>query len=283
MNDSTVSEWDGWVRVGRYPSLEQAYDHVLVVLAMGEACRVAETPTPGEYDLETEVSSSAKISAELDAYGHEARAADEARVPASVWRHYPPGYLLCGLWMIGLMVAFSYQRQDPSLVRLGASSSIGLFEHGQWWRPFTALFLHADPPHLVGNLVAGMFFSNLVSRAIGPVFGWAMILACGTLGNGLTAWVAHPEPFTSIGASTAVFAALGILSGVGAAESLRDRALMPGLRVLSPLLAGVVLLGLIDGGDSPNTDVLGHVFGFSAGLVAGSVTRWFSGRENLRA
>jgi rhomboid protease GluP len=283
MRDNTTTEWDDWVQVGRYPSLEQAYDHGLVILAMGEACRVAETPTPGEYDLQAEALPAAKISAELDAYRLETNPSDGHRGMSPIWRHHSPGYALCGIWMLTLIVTFYFQEQDASLIRRGASSSLGLFEQGEWWRPLSALFLHTDPPHLVGNLVAGMLFSTWVSRTIGPLLGWSMILACGALGNLTTAWIAYPEPFTSIGASTAVFAALGILSGAGAAESFLDRARLPWLRVLAPVLAGVVLLGLIGGGNSPHTDVLGHIFGFSSGLAAGFPIHWFSAHKNLRA
>ena len=171
--------------------------------------------------------------------------------------------------MILLMAVFYWQNQDPSLARRAASSSIGLFGQGEWWRPFTALFLHADLGHLVGNLLSGLVFATLVSRLTGPLLGWAMILACGTVGNIITSLLTYPEPFVSLGASTAVFAALGILSGLGVAETLRDRARLPWVRVSAPFLAGLILLGWLGGGSGGNTDVLGHMFGFGSGLVAG--------------
>ena len=60
------AEAEEWIQVGRYATVEQAYDHGLVILAMGEACRVAEAETPGEFDLQAEAGpASAKISREL--------------------------------------------------------------------------------------------------------------------------------------------------------------------------------------------------------------------------
>ena len=102
-----------------------------------------------------------------------------------------------------------------------------------------------------------------------------MILICGTLGNLINSRLHYPDGFLSIGASTAVFAALGILSGVGVAETLRERVRLPWLRILAPMLAGIVMLSWLGGGTGTNTDVMGHVFGFGSGLVAGVATGAF--------
>lgn len=267
--DSEIADSEEWVNVGRFSSLDQAYDHGLVVLAMGEACRVVETERPGEYELQAELHPAPKVSSELDAYREEmAVLMADSPVPEERASH-PAGWWLCGIWVLVLVAIFQWQGQDPSLVRRAASSNHAFFDSGEWWRPFTALFLHADLSHLAGNLVSGVIFGALVSRALGSVRAWALILACGTLGNIITARVTYPEAFSSIGASTAVFAALGILSGLGVAETLRERARLPWARIAAPVVAGFVLLGWLGGSHQPQTDVLGHVFGFSSGLVAG--------------
>jgi membrane associated rhomboid family serine protease len=166
-----------------------------------------------------------------------------------------------------------FQHSTPWLDDHAASSSIDLIENHEWWRPFTALFLHADAPHLIGNLLSGMLFGTLVSRSIGPVRGWALILLCGTLGNVATSALTWPESFVSLGASTAVFGALGILSGLGFAAMLHHRFRLSWVRTIAPVLAGIVILGWIGGGSpNGNTDVLGHVFGFTSGLAAGLIT-----------
>lgn len=270
MNDTKqINTAEEWVRVGHFDSLQQAYDHGLVILAMGEACRVEQTTVPGEFELQAEVVPAARIAEELDAYGRESAIPVRAVAPGREWSRYPAGWWFCGAWVLALLLVFHQQAQDPSLVERGASSSIGIFDSGEWWRPFTALFLHADIPHLAGNIVGGAIFAALVSKAIGPLKAWAMILLCGTMGNLITAWMNHPDAFRSIGASTAVFAALGILSGLGVSETMRDRARLPWARITAPVLAGVVLLSWLGGGNGSNTDVMGHVFGFGSGLVAG--------------
>lgn len=262
-----------WVHVGNYPTLEQANDHGLVILAMGEACRVEEGANPGEFDLQAEVVPAEKISAELDAYGKEISETVKTPVRRREWVRHPAGWSICGIWMLVLMAVFYWQGQDETLVERAASSSVGIFGRGEWWRPFTALFLHADLSHLTGNLLGGILFGTLVAKLIGPFRGWALILASGTLGNLINARMNFPDSFLSIGASSAVFAALGILSGLGVSETLRDRVRLPWVRITAPVVAGVVLLSWLGSGSgSTHTDVMGHVFGFGSGLVAGVAT-----------
>ena len=280
MNDTNqISATEEWVRVGHFSSLEQAYDHGLVILAMGEACRVEETAVPGEFDLQAEMVPAAKISVELDAYGREIAEPVVPRSAGREWARHSAGWSCVGVWVLALMVVFYWQGRDSSLIDRAASSSVGIFGQGEWWRPFTALFLHADVPHLVGNLVGGTIFATLVSKAIGPLQAWVTILICGTLGNLLTAGINYPNSFLSIGASTAVFAALGILSGLGISETMRERARLPWARITAPVLAGIVLLSWLGGGNGTNTDVMGHVFGFGSGLVAGVVTGAFEDKH----
>jgi len=196
------------------------------------------------------------------------------------WSHHPAGAVHYLVWATILLLVFRQQSQDPTLADRYASSSIGLIANGEWWRPFTALFLHGDGGHIIGNLASGAVFGALVSKSIGPWKGWAMILLAGTFGNATTSLVTYPEAFLSLGASTAVFGALGILSGIGLVENFREELRMPWLRVLAPLLAGLVLLGWL-GGAAPGEgiDVFGHVFGFSVGVLAGAACRYFDSAE----
>ncbi len=73
---------------------------------------------------------------------------------------------------------------------------------------------------------------------------------------------------TAVGASTAVFTALGLL----AAYSWRERHLLPQrpAQRYSPLFAGVVLLGWL-GTSGANTDVMAHLLGFAVGGIFGAV------------
>ncbi len=276
-DENAATPWEELVEVGRYPTLALAYEYALVILAMRQACWVVANETELSFTLHAEALAAPAIAQELSTYQNE----QDSPLPSPPLEHevfqFPPGRSIYALWMTALVITFIWQNQDPSLVARAASSSIDLIDRGQWWRPFTALFLHADLGHLLGNLLSGWFFGSLVARSIGPLRAWALILACGTLGNLLTSALTYPEPFVSIGASTAVFGALGVLSGLGFSSMLRIRIRLPWAKLTAPVMAGIILLGWLGGGNhAGNTDVLGHVFGFSSGITAGFLIGWIT-------
>ena len=280
MPETEQADEQQWVDVARFPSLDEAQENALVALAMGEAIRVDHGEVPGEFELRVEPAAVPRVSEELRGYAAEAEVKLPPPLVSTSWSHHPAGALHYLVWAAVLLFVFHQQSQDPTLADRYASSSIGLIAHGEWWRPFTALFLHGDGGHILGNLASGAVFGTLVSKSIGPRNGWAIILLSGTLGNAITSAVTYPEPFVSLGASTAVFGALGILSGIGLVENFREELRMPWMRVLAPLLAGLVLLGWL-GGAAPGAgvDVFGHVFGFSAGVLLGAACRYFDSTE----
>lgn len=145
---------------------------------------------------------------------------------------------------------------------------------GDWWRTVTALTLHVDEGHLASNLLFGVLFGFLAGRALGGGVAWSAIVLGGTLGNAINAIVQAPE-HTSVGASTAVFAALGVL----VANALRPR--QSGeeslLRRWRPLVGGLMLLALVGVGGE-RTDVTAHVTGFLSGLLVG----WVASRLPVR-
>lgn len=278
MSDSdepNASEWENLVEVGKYPTLAETHEHGLVILAMRQPCWVAGPDDRGAYTLHAEAETAPAIARELADYEAEQQEPAAAPVDDTVSTAFPfsAGWGVYSLWALVLIVIHGFQNSTPWLAEHAASSSIALIKDHEWWRPFTALFLHADASHLMGNLLSGLFFGTLVARSIGPLRAWPLILACGTIGNALTSALTWPEPFVSIGSSTAVFAALGILSGLGFAAMLRHRFRLPWAKTIAPVLAGIVILGWLGGGTpGGNTDVLGHIFGFTAGLAAGLIT-----------
>lgn len=283
MPETEQTDEEQWVDVARFPSLDEAQENALVALAMGEAIRVDYGEVPGEFELRVEPAAAPRVSEELREYAAEAEVKPPPPLVSSNWAKHPAGALHYLVWAAVLLIVFHQQSQAPSLADRYASSSVGLIAHGEWWRPFTALFLHGDGGHIIGNLASGVVFGALVSKSIGPWKGWAMILLAGTLGNAITSAVTYPEPFVSLGASTAVFGALGILSGIGLVENFREELRMPWMRVLAPLLAGLVLLGLLGGAEpGAGVDVFGHVFGFSAGVLLGAACRYFGATDAAR-
>lgn len=276
-DENTATPWEELVEVGAFPTLAQAHEYGLVILAMGEACWVAQLDGRDDFLLFSEPGAATRIITELSAYDLEQEVPVTRISTEQEHFRYPAGWDVAGIWVFVLLIVFYWQNKAPEFVDHATSSSIGLIQNHEWWRPFTALFLHADTQHLLGNILSGMLFGSFVSRLLGPWRGWALILVCGTLGNTISSALVYPDQFVSLGASTAVFGALGILSGLGFSSLLKSRLRLPLAKTTAPLLAGIVLLGLMGSGTpGGNTDVLGHVFGFTSGLVAGLVTGRFS-------
>jgi len=139
--------------------------------------------------------------------------------------------------------------------------------NGEWWRTVTSLTLHGDVSHLAGNIVFGCAFAVLAGHTLGAGLTWFCIVLAGGLGNLVNAYIQSPG-HTAIGASTAVFGALGLLS---AFEWMRRHALnYPPMRRFAPLLGGALLLGFL-GTSGDNTDVMAHVTGLLAGVVIGVI------------
>ncbi len=113
---------------------------------------------------------------------------------------------------------------------------------------------------------------TVTAQLLGQGLAWLAILLAGALGNALAALLRAPD-HTAIGASTAVFAALGIVSAYTRQRRWLERHL--GLRRLAPLGAGVLLLAYLGFGGE-RTDVGAHVMGFAVGLAVGwALARWF--------
>lgn len=137
---------------------------------------------------------------------------------------------------------------------------------GQAWRLVTALTLHADLGHLAGNLGFGAFFGYFAGRSFGFGLAWLAILTGGVLGNLLNSAI-QPGDHRSIGASTAVFAALGLLT----AHAWRRGIAQTSWRArIAPIVAGVALLAFT-GTAGENTDIFAHLMGFAAGFGVGAL------------
>jgi membrane associated rhomboid family serine protease len=179
------------------------------------------------------------------------------------------GYGLPGMFAYAalLCVMFVVVRQSPlGLDWLGAGRlEAGGVRAGEWWRALTALTVHLDFGHVGGNIAFGSFFGYFVARYLGTGVGWLAVLAAGFLGNLINAYVQGAE-HRSIGASTAVFAALGLLTAYTWRRGFwRDT---PWRARFAPIVAGLGLLAFTGTGGE-NTDLFAHLFGFVAGFAMG--------------
>lgn len=155
----------------------------------------------------------------------------------------------------------------------------GLVRDGEWWRTLTALTLHLDLTHLVGNLLFGAAFGLFAGQFLGAGLAWSTILAAGAMGNTLNALVQNPA-HTAVGASTAVFAALGLLSAY--IWKRRQRFPQHWAYRWGPVIGGIALLAYTGTGDE-RTDIVAHLTGFLSGFALGTFYGVLGERMVLKA
>lgn len=219
----------------------------------------------GGWQLLVRAADAARASGELRAY----RAEHEhpAAAPPPKIEEHRNAWVGVGAYAATLMlVAICARQYVRGYEWLAAGRLIaGEVLSGEWWRSVTALTLHVDTGHLASNLGFGGFFGYFIGRYFGPGVGWFAILASGAVGNVLNA-VIQPPSHSSIGASTAVFGALGLLT----AHAWRRGASQRSWRArVAPLAAGIGLLAFTGTGGE-NTDIFAHLTGFVAGLGLGA-------------
>jgi rhomboid protease GluP len=161
-------------------------------------------------------------------------------------------------------------RHPVDWIEIGNAHSSQILS-GQWWRLITALTLHADALHLFSNLAIGGFFVIYLCRDLGSGLAWSLLLASGILGNLANAQVQLPS-HSSVGSSTAVFGAVGLL---GAISVMRYRHQLR-RRWPLPVAAALSLLALL-GTEGKQTDLGAHLFGFIFGFALGLITECLVG------
>jgi len=144
-------------------------------------------------------------------------------------------------------------------------SQAALVLEGQWWRLITALTLHADLPHVLGNTLFGGFFLAAVAGRLGIGVAVLCFVTTGTLGN-LANALYYGSAHSSVGASTGVFGLVGVLAGLAAWQ--RHLTAAPGRGAWVAFAAGLAIVAMLGSG-GPRVDVSAHLFGLAAGGLTG--------------
>jgi len=178
----------------------------------------------------------------------------------------PGGWIGGGLFVfILLLVAYAAGMHlfDSDWLASGALDSGPA--RTQWWRAITAVTLHLDQLHLISNVLAGLVVGAAASQLLGPGVAWSAALAAAAIGNYLEMWIA-PATHQAVGASSLVFAALGLVTGLAwnYRFHLRERHWYR----WAPLIIGASMLTWFGAGGE-RVDVLGHLLGFLFGTGSG--------------
>ena len=256
-----------WVVVleGRDP--RYADEAIFVLRAIG--IEHALTRLEGTWQLSVPAASASRASTELAAYHAELQADPRhGRIKIEEISHGWFGVIAYAAVLLVAGVAANQDLLGQDWLRTGRLD-VDRVLAGEWWRTVTALCLHADVGHLGGNLAFGSFFGLFAGRYLGSGVAWLGILMGGLLGNALNSLI-QPSGHLAIGASTAVFAALGLLGaytwqrGFFRQTSWKTRA--------APVTAAIGLLAFVGtggGGEGGNVDIIAHLTGFIAGFAIG--------------
>lgn len=258
------SEHDNLVALRQCAKRRHAEQYALVLSAMGISSSIA--PEGKIVTLYVVHEDAARANEELTAYDSE----NHKNLPRRGWGRpaFPRIEVAMIYWAVLLFFFAAARREAFSLDWVGeGEAQAGLMLQGEWWRAVTALCLHVSAEHLLGNLVFGTLFLLLLAQITGAGVAWLSMIVAGAVGNAINALV-HSPTHTSIGASTAIFAGIGLLAALQ--QVRRSERAISSLRNWVPLAGGATLLVFL-GLSGEQTDILGHVLGLCSGVAAGWV------------
>ena len=131
--------------------------------------------------------------------------------------------------------------------------------HGEWYRLFTAMFLHYGLLHLLMNMYALWILGRDLERVLGPLRFTGLYLLAGLGGNVAAYLFAEPYAATA-GASTAVF---GLMAAIFVILKRLNLSVAP---ILPVIVINVVFTFVVAG-----ISVAGHLGGLAVGAVVAAI------------
>ncbi|HAS75029.1 MAG TPA: hypothetical protein DCS67_12865, partial [Clostridiales bacterium UBA8960] len=149
---------------------------------------------------------------------------------------------------------------ENGLLRLGAkvNALIGL---GEFWRLFTAMFLHADLMHLIFNMMALFILGRDIERFFGKKKFLVIYFISGLIGSGASYLFIDS---VSVGASGAIFGLMGANLFLYKLNPLVYK------RIYGTDLLILIGVNIVIGFIRPNIDMAGHIGGLIGGFVIAS-------------
>ena len=162
-----------------------------------------------------------------------------------------------------------------TLAAYGAIQGDLIFQHGEWWRLFTAPMLHASMGHLIGNAVVLAIVGFMLEPLIGPRW-FAGLYAIGGLGGALLSLLVNDQTIPGVGASGAIMGVLGAAFFCGSSAKAGPKG-----RRMQTWALRLILPALIPMAADSHTDFAAHLGGVLAGLATGvfMLMAWTRGED----
>lgn len=175
-----------------------------------------------------------------------------------------PNLITLVLITINVLI-YIWLRLDPAVFVFGAQDNQFILNYGQYWRIFTAMFIH--DPNNIYDIALNMFSLYFVGRGVEIFYGkWRYLviyLVSGIIG-GLTFLLMDPNQI-AIGASGAIF---GVFGALGIFYLINRRALGAyGTGAISQWIFWLVLNLLFGLAPGSNIALWTHIGGLIAGMI----------------
>src|SRR5437867_1402599 len=141
-------------------------DWRLVLASQGIETTIDSLDVPGHYELIVPVGQEEPARAAIRQYRREMQRRGRAGTPETSHSIFDWS---CLAWVVGV-VLFFLTTGKVGLAAAGMMDSAQV-AHGQWWRLFTAMWLHADAAHLAANVTFGVLVLGLVMGRYGAGVG----------------------------------------------------------------------------------------------------------------
>ena len=182
---------------------------------------------------------------------------------------YKSSYITLTLLAINVVVFLLCSFAFGWMYEKGAMITEVVLRDGQYYRLFTAMFLHADPQHLINNMLMLALGGAIVEHYTGHAFYFFLYMLSGLFGNmiSMAYEIQNRLSWVSVGASGAIMGLVGFVVVwilVNRKTFIRSRNLMIRLALL-----GVFVIEACFFQKGANTAA--HTGGFLTGAVLGVI------------
>lgn len=182
---------------------------------------------------------------------------------------YKKSYITISLLLINVVVFLLSSTVMERMYELGAMNTEVVLRYGQYYRLFTAIFLHADYEHLLNNMLMLFLVGAIVENYTGHAFFLFMYMLSGLFGNMLSMAyeIRNSLSWVSVGASGAIMGAVGFVVVWIAAnrrDFIKNRYMVFRLLLLSAFVIHACFF-------QEGANTAAHLGGFLTGFVLGVI------------
>ncbi len=182
---------------------------------------------------------------------------------------YKRAYVTITLFAINVLIFLACTFTGDVLYNIGALSTVRVLMNGEFYRIFTAMFLHGGIEHIVNNMLMLVLVGAIIENYTGHGFFILLYLLSGVFGNLLSMVyeIKNSLVWVSVGASGAIMGLVGFLVVwliANRKSMLGNRNLMFRLFLLAIFLVDACFF-------QEGANTVAHLGGFLTGFILGVI------------